>query len=161
MFSHIQWKQTYLSKNISEINLTIIWPLQVRCFLILAFLKGLFRIVYSCTILFNRSLHKKLWNKNTKVGEVVTCCSLIGIESVLFFRRFQTPDLDVQLSDELASSLRSLKVCLTASVELLLSAVVLFLIMCFFVMQPEGSILKDRFKSLQKRNLIEPRERAR
>uniref|UniRef100_A0A671SXN2 Ribosome biogenesis protein NOP53 n=1 Tax=Sinocyclocheilus anshuiensis TaxID=1608454 RepID=A0A671SXN2_9TELE len=83
----------------------------------------------------NRSLHKKLWNKNTKVDAVVTCCSLIGIESVLFFRRFQTPDLDVQLSDELASSLRSLK--------------------------PEGSILKDRFKSLQKRNIIEPRERAR
>uniref|UniRef100_A0A8C0QSP8 Ribosome biogenesis protein NOP53 n=1 Tax=Chelonoidis abingdonii TaxID=106734 RepID=A0A8C0QSP8_CHEAB len=26
--------------------------------------------------------------------------------------------------------------------------------------QPEGSILRDRFKSLQKRNLIEPRERA-
>uniref|UniRef100_A0A8C2EAT3 Ribosome biogenesis protein NOP53 n=1 Tax=Cyprinus carpio TaxID=7962 RepID=A0A8C2EAT3_CYPCA len=49
--------------------------------------------------------------------------------------KFQTPDLDVQLSDELASSLRSLK--------------------------PEGSILKDRFKSLQKRNIIEPRERAR
>uniref|UniRef100_A0A667Y4A6 Ribosome biogenesis protein NOP53 n=1 Tax=Myripristis murdjan TaxID=586833 RepID=A0A667Y4A6_9TELE len=45
-----------------------------------------------------------------------------------------TPDLEVQLSDELASSLRQLK--------------------------PEGSILKDRFKSLQKRNLIEPRERA-
>ncbi|KAF4103843.1 ribosome biogenesis protein NOP53 [Onychostoma macrolepis] len=48
--------------------------------------------------------------------------------------KFQTPDLDVQLSNELASSLRSLK--------------------------PEGSILKDRFKSLQKRNIIEPRERA-
>ncbi|XP_056330372.1 ribosome biogenesis protein NOP53 [Danio aesculapii] len=48
--------------------------------------------------------------------------------------KFQEPDLDIQLSDELASSLRSLK--------------------------PEGSILKDRFKSLQKRNLIEPRERA-
>nr|XP_055051588.1 ribosome biogenesis protein NOP53 isoform X1 [Misgurnus anguillicaudatus] len=48
--------------------------------------------------------------------------------------KFQVPDLDVQLSDELASSLRSLK--------------------------PEGSILKDRFKSLQKRNLIEPRERV-
>lgn len=26
--------------------------------------------------------------------------------------------------------------------------------------QPEGSVLMDRFKSLQKRNLIEPRERA-
>ncbi|XP_051521636.1 ribosome biogenesis protein NOP53-like isoform X2 [Myxocyprinus asiaticus] len=48
--------------------------------------------------------------------------------------KFQAPDLDVQLSNELASSLRGLK--------------------------PEGSILKDRFKSLQKRNLIEPRERA-
>ncbi|XP_058274849.1 ribosome biogenesis protein NOP53 isoform X2 [Hemibagrus wyckioides] len=48
--------------------------------------------------------------------------------------RFQDPDLEVQLSDELAGSLRTLK--------------------------PEGSVLKDRFKSLQKRNLIEPRERA-
>ncbi|XP_076590676.1 ribosome biogenesis protein NOP53 [Chaetodon auriga] len=48
--------------------------------------------------------------------------------------KFQAPDLEVQLSDELAGSLRQLK--------------------------PEGSVLKDRFKSLQKRNLIEPRERA-
>ncbi|XP_069003603.1 ribosome biogenesis protein NOP53 [Embiotoca jacksoni] len=48
--------------------------------------------------------------------------------------KFQAPDLEVQLSDELAGSLRQLK--------------------------PEGSILKDRFKSMQKRNLIEPRERA-
>ncbi|TRY58038.1 hypothetical protein DNTS_022692 [Danionella cerebrum] len=48
--------------------------------------------------------------------------------------KFEAPDLEVQLSDELASSLRSLK--------------------------PEGSIIKDRFKSLQKRNLIEPRDRA-
>uniref|UniRef100_A0A673AZI3 Ribosome biogenesis protein NOP53 n=1 Tax=Sphaeramia orbicularis TaxID=375764 RepID=A0A673AZI3_9TELE len=48
--------------------------------------------------------------------------------------KFQPQDLEVQLSDELAGSLRQLK--------------------------PEGSVLKDRFKSLQKRNLIEPRERA-
>ncbi|KAJ8403781.1 hypothetical protein AAFF_G00346490 [Aldrovandia affinis] len=48
--------------------------------------------------------------------------------------KFQAPDLEVQLSDEIPGSLRSLR--------------------------PEGSILKDRFKSLQKRNLIEPRERA-
>jgi len=48
--------------------------------------------------------------------------------------KFQTPDLEVQLSDELAGSLRRLK--------------------------PEGSILKDRFMSFQKRNMIEPRERA-
>ncbi|XP_054649923.1 ribosome biogenesis protein NOP53 isoform X2 [Dunckerocampus dactyliophorus] len=48
--------------------------------------------------------------------------------------KFQAQDLEVKLSDELTSSLRQLK--------------------------PEGSVLKDRFKSLQKRNLIEPRERA-
>ncbi|XP_053729546.1 ribosome biogenesis protein NOP53 [Synchiropus splendidus] len=48
--------------------------------------------------------------------------------------KYQAPDMEVQLSDELAGSLRQLK--------------------------PEGSVLKDRFKSLQKRNLIEPRERA-
>ncbi|XP_041652443.1 ribosome biogenesis protein NOP53 isoform X1 [Cheilinus undulatus] len=48
--------------------------------------------------------------------------------------KFKPQDLEVQLSDELAGSLRQLK--------------------------PEGSVLKDRFKSLQKRNLIEPRERA-
>ncbi|KAM6932974.1 ribosome biogenesis protein NOP53 [Xenentodon cancila] len=48
--------------------------------------------------------------------------------------KFQAPDLEVQLSDELPGSLRRLK--------------------------PEGSVLKDRFKSLQKRNLIEPRERV-
>lgn len=48
--------------------------------------------------------------------------------------KFKAEDLEVQLSDELAGSLRRLK--------------------------PEGSVLKDRFKSLQKRNLIEPRERA-
>uniref|UniRef100_A0A8C1T2H9 Ribosome biogenesis protein NOP53 n=1 Tax=Cyprinus carpio TaxID=7962 RepID=A0A8C1T2H9_CYPCA len=50
------------------------------------------------------------------------------------FRRFQAPDLDVQLSNELASSLCSLK--------------------------PEGSILKDIFKSLQRRNISEARERS-
>ncbi|KAM9812435.1 ribosome biogenesis protein NOP53 [Syngnathus typhle] len=48
--------------------------------------------------------------------------------------KFHPEDLEIKLSDELTSSLRQLK--------------------------PEGSILKDRFKSLQKRNLIEPRERA-
>ncbi|TNN01315.1 hypothetical protein fugu_010697 [Takifugu bimaculatus] len=53
---------------------------------------------------------------------------------VFFICRFQAPDLEIKLSDELAGSLRQLK--------------------------PEGSVLSDRFKSLQKRNLIEPRERA-
>ncbi|KAM9853244.1 ribosome biogenesis protein NOP53 [Aulostomus maculatus] len=48
--------------------------------------------------------------------------------------KFQAQDMEVQLSNELAGSLRQLK--------------------------PEGSVIKDRFKSLQKRNLIEPRERA-
>ncbi|XP_063061930.1 ribosome biogenesis protein NOP53 [Engraulis encrasicolus] len=48
--------------------------------------------------------------------------------------KFKTPDLELQLSDELAGSLRRLK--------------------------PEGSVVMDRFKSFQKRNMIEPRERA-
>ncbi|KAM6226039.1 ribosome biogenesis protein NOP53 [Porphyrio hochstetteri] len=48
--------------------------------------------------------------------------------------RYEDPCLEVQLSDELPDCLRTLK--------------------------PEGSVLRDRFKSLQKRNLIEPRERA-
>ncbi|KAF1634472.1 UNVERIFIED_CONTAM: Ribosome biogenesis protein NOP53, partial [Eudyptes pachyrhynchus] len=48
--------------------------------------------------------------------------------------KYQAPDIDVQLSSELSGSLRTLK--------------------------PEGHILRDRFKSFQKRNMIEPRERA-
>ncbi|KAK2505625.1 hypothetical protein MC885_005601 [Smutsia gigantea] len=48
--------------------------------------------------------------------------------------KYQAPDIDVQLSSELSDSLRTLK--------------------------PEGNILRDRFKSFQKRNMIEPRERA-
>lgn len=48
--------------------------------------------------------------------------------------KYQAPDIDVQLSSELSGSLRTLK--------------------------PEGNILRDRFKSFQKRNMIEPRERA-
>ncbi|KAL0972789.1 hypothetical protein UPYG_G00194780 [Umbra pygmaea] len=48
--------------------------------------------------------------------------------------RFQAQDLEVQLSNEIPGSLRKLK--------------------------PEGSVLTDRFKSMQKRNLIEPRNRA-
>jgi nucleolar protein 53 len=28
------------------------------------------------------------------------------------------------------------------------------------LLQPEGNIMTDRYKSLQKRNIIEPRERA-
>ncbi|XP_064345534.1 ribosome biogenesis protein NOP53 isoform X1 [Camelus dromedarius] len=48
--------------------------------------------------------------------------------------KYQDPDIDVQLSAELSDSLRTLK--------------------------PEGSVLRDRFKSFQRRNMIEPRERA-
>ncbi|XP_056395629.1 ribosome biogenesis protein NOP53 [Hyla sarda] len=48
--------------------------------------------------------------------------------------KYQEPDVDLKLSEELTDSLRKLK--------------------------PEGSVIKDRFKSFQKRNLIEPRERA-
>lgn len=48
---------------------------------------------------------------------------------------FHNQDLEVQLSSEISGALRSLK--------------------------PEGSVAMDRFKSLQKRNIIEPREPVR
>ncbi|NP_001090022.1 NOP53 ribosome biogenesis factor L homeolog [Xenopus laevis] len=48
--------------------------------------------------------------------------------------KYKEPEIDVLLSDELPESLRKLK--------------------------PEGNIAMDRFKSFQKRNIIEPRERA-
>lgn len=48
--------------------------------------------------------------------------------------KYEEPELELKLSGELTSSLRTLK--------------------------PEGNILTDRYKSLQKRNLIEPRVRA-
>ncbi|XP_004644321.1 ribosome biogenesis protein NOP53 isoform X2 [Octodon degus] len=48
--------------------------------------------------------------------------------------KYQAPDIDVQLSSERADALRTLR--------------------------PEGNILRDRFKSFQRRNMIEPRERA-
>uniref|UniRef100_A0A2S2N3G7 Ribosome biogenesis protein NOP53 n=1 Tax=bird metagenome TaxID=1833763 RepID=A0A2S2N3G7_9ZZZZ len=49
-------------------------------------------------------------------------------------RRYEDAGPEVQLSEELPESLRRLR--------------------------PEGSVLRDRFKSLQRRNMIEPRERA-
>lgn len=47
--------------------------------------------------------------------------------------KFVEPDLEIKLSDELTGNLRSLK--------------------------PEGNLLEDRYKSLQRRNVIEPRVR--
>ncbi|EPQ02488.1 Glioma tumor suppressor candidate region protein 2 protein, partial [Myotis brandtii] len=61
-------------------------------------------------------------------------CLVLAPERPALLSRYQAPDIDVQLSSELADSLRTLK--------------------------PEGNILRDRFKSFQKRNMIEPRERA-
>ncbi|NWQ72618.1 NOP53 protein, partial [Neopipo cinnamomea] len=48
--------------------------------------------------------------------------------------RYEDAGPEVQLREELPECLRSLR--------------------------PEGNVLRDRFKSLQRRNLIEPRERA-
>lgn len=48
--------------------------------------------------------------------------------------KFQDADIEVKLTDELTGNLRSMK--------------------------PEGNLIEDRFFSLQKRNLIEPRKRA-
>ena len=48
--------------------------------------------------------------------------------------KYEEPETELKLSDELAGSLRGLK--------------------------PEGNLLADRFKSLQKRNVIETRVKA-
>ncbi|KAL3874911.1 hypothetical protein ACJMK2_037863 [Sinanodonta woodiana] len=48
--------------------------------------------------------------------------------------KYDNPDLEIKLSDELVGSLRELK--------------------------PEGHLLQDRYKSLQKRNIVEPRVKA-
>ncbi|XP_066426776.1 ribosome biogenesis protein NOP53 [Molothrus aeneus] len=49
--------------------------------------------------------------------------------------RYEEPELEVQLSEEIPESLRSLR--------------------------PQGNLLRDRFRSLQRRNVLEPRLRAR
>lgn len=48
--------------------------------------------------------------------------------------KFEHEELDLQLSEEITGNLRTLK--------------------------PEGNIMRDRYKNLQKRNMIEPREKA-
>ncbi|XP_077049139.1 ribosome biogenesis protein NOP53 isoform X3 [Agelaius phoeniceus] len=48
--------------------------------------------------------------------------------------RYEEPELEVQLSEEIPESLRSLR--------------------------PQGNLLRDRFRSLQRRNVLEPRLRA-
>ncbi|XP_064622394.1 ribosome biogenesis protein NOP53-like [Lineus longissimus] len=53
---------------------------------------------------------------------------------VLGKMKFEAPDVEIKLGDELRGSLRLLK--------------------------PEGHLMEDRFKSFQKRNIIEPRLRA-
>ncbi|KAF7728313.1 hypothetical protein EC973_006254 [Apophysomyces ossiformis] len=61
----------------------------------------------------------------------------------------QEMPIEVQLQDELSESLRQLKVYEPVEIALLISSL--------FSSQPEGNVFKDRFVSLQKRNIIEPR----
>ena len=61
--------------------------------------------------------------------------------------RYVEPDIDVQLSEEITGSLRTLKVHIKASFCLLRGGY-----------KPEGNIIRERLKSLQKRNRIEPRK---
>jgi len=51
--------------------------------------------------------------------------------AVLGRHRYEAPELELNLSTEIAGSLRKLK--------------------------PEGNVLEDRYKSLQRRNIVEPR----
>ena len=68
----------------------------------------------------------------------------------------------MQLSTDIAQSLRVLKVRVFCGCRVTLSAgCACVLCGVIFCVQPEGSIALDRFKSLQKRNIIEPRERSR
>jgi nucleolar protein 53 len=48
--------------------------------------------------------------------------------------KYEEPEIDIQLSEEISGNLRNLKA--------------------------QGDILKDRYKSFQKRNILEPRNRA-
>lgn len=48
--------------------------------------------------------------------------------------KYEAPDIEIKLTEELQPTLRQLK--------------------------PEGHLLEDRFKSFQRRNIIEPRKRA-
>jgi len=48
--------------------------------------------------------------------------------------KYEDPEIDLKLSTEITGNLRNLK--------------------------PEGNIMRDRYKSLQKRNIIEPRVKA-
>merc|ERR550519_1114676 len=54
-----------------------------------------------------------------------------GLPDAITGHKFEEQDLDLKLSEELTGSLKSLK--------------------------PEGNLLNDRFKSMQKRNIIETR----
>ncbi len=58
----------------------------------------------------------------------------MSLPATLSKHKFQESEMELKLTDELTGNLRSLK--------------------------PEGNLLEDRYKSLQKRNLIETRVKA-
>jgi nucleolar protein 53 len=64
----------------------------------------------------------------------------------------QKPNIDVQLGEDLADSLRGLKVRLFGIINLVLLG-----IQYGSAAQPEGNLFRDRFLSMQNRALIEPR----
>jgi len=89
-------------------------------------------------ILRLKSLKKEIANETNTAEEIKTIAEAISnLENKpkrLGKYKFVEGPTDVQLSDELSGSLRKLK--------------------------PEGSLVRDRFKSLQRRNIIETRNRV-
>lgn len=64
--------------------------------------------------------------------------------------KYEEPEIELKLSSEITGNLRTLKVNRLKFK---------FFFLIFFV-KPEGNIMADRYKSLQKRNIIEPRDKA-
>lgn len=77
--------------------------------------------------------------------------------------RFEEMNIEIQLTDELSGSLRSLKVSSKTHWENNLYKQSIFFCLKknkqrFLLTQPEGNLFVDRYKSLQRRNIIEPRK---
>ena len=69
--------------------------------------------------------------------------------------KYEEPEIELKLSNEITGNLRNLKV-----INLVIKQKYHQRIYNFFSLKPEGNILMDRYKSMQKRNIIEPREKA-
>lgn len=91
--------------------------------------------------------------------------------AVLSRHKYEPPELELNLTTEICGSLRQMKVtccfifcidcCLFVIASFVLTVVALRFCIAYWLivvtLQPEGNILEDRYKSLQRRNIVEPR----